>query len=81
MTTPSKSKYPLNQVLFKINTKRLHTNHQLKCIDCLKTRSNKNEHECKKMWFQWILCTKLLKCFICNIVDVVMYKNGNIVKN
>ena len=25
-----------------------HTNNQQKCIDCLKPRSNKNEHECKK---------------------------------
>ena len=24
------------------------TNNQQKCIDCLKPRSNKNEHECKK---------------------------------
>ena len=28
--------------------KRLHTNNQQKCIDCLKPRSNKNERECKK---------------------------------
>ena len=28
--------------------KRLHTNNQQKCIECLKPRSNKNEHECKK---------------------------------
>ena len=28
--------------------KRLHTDNQQKCIDCLKPRSNKNEHECKK---------------------------------
>ena len=25
-----------------------HTNHQQKCIDCLKPRPNKNERECKK---------------------------------
>ena len=25
-----------------------HTKNQQKCIDCLKPRSNKNEHECKK---------------------------------
>ena len=25
-----------------------HTNNQQKCIDCLKPRSNKNEHKCKK---------------------------------
>ena len=25
-----------------------YTNNQQKCIDCLKPRSNKNEHECKK---------------------------------
>ena len=29
-------------------TKRLHTNNQQKCINCLKPRSNKNERECKK---------------------------------
>ena len=28
--------------------KRLHTNNQQKCRDCLKTRSNKNERKCKK---------------------------------
>ena len=28
--------------------KRLHTNNQQKCIECLKPRSNKNERECKK---------------------------------
>ena len=28
--------------------KRLHTNNQQKCIDCLKPRSNKYERECKK---------------------------------
>ena len=27
--------------------KKLHTNNQQKCIDCLKPRSNKNERECK----------------------------------
>ena len=27
---------------------RLYTNNQQKCINCLKTRSNKSEHECKK---------------------------------
>ena len=25
-----------------------HTNNQQKCIDCLKTRSNKNDRKCKK---------------------------------
>ena len=29
-------------------SKRLCTNNQQKCIDCLKPRSNKNERECKK---------------------------------
>ena len=28
--------------------KRLHTNNQQKCVDCLKRRSNENKHECKK---------------------------------
>ena len=28
--------------------KRLHTNNQQKCIECLQPRSNKNECECKK---------------------------------
>ena len=28
--------------------KRLHTNNQQKCIECLKPRSNKNERDCKK---------------------------------
>ena len=32
--------------------KRLHKNNQQMCIDCLKPRSNKSYHECKKMWLQ-----------------------------
>ena len=33
--------------------KRLYTNNQQKCIDCLKPRSNKNERECKKCGFDY----------------------------
>ena len=39
MTTRSKT---------KSYTKRLRTNNKRPCIECLKTRSNKNEFECKK---------------------------------
>ena len=48
MTAASKTKSRFNQVLLKIDTKRLRENNQQKCIDCLKSRSSKNEHECKK---------------------------------
>ena len=48
MTTTSKSKSHFNQVLLKIDARRLHKNNQQKCIDCLKPRSNKNEVKCQK---------------------------------
>ena len=48
MTTPSKTKSRLNQVLLKIDARSFCKNNQQKCIDCLKPRSNKNELECKK---------------------------------
>ena len=48
MTTTSKSKSHVNQVLLKIDARRLHKNNQQKCIDCLKPRSNKNEVKCQK---------------------------------
>ena len=48
MTTTSKTKSQFNQVLFKIDARSFRKNNQQKCIDCLKSRSNKNELECKK---------------------------------
>ena len=48
MTTPSKTKSRLNQVLLKIDARSFCKNNQQKCIDCLKPRSNKNKLECKK---------------------------------
>ena len=39
---------PLNFQLRDNLDKKFHTNNQQKCTDCLKARSNKNEHECKK---------------------------------
>ena len=48
MTTPSKTKSRLNQVLLKIDARSFCKNNQQKCIDCLKPRSSKNELECKK---------------------------------
>ena len=49
MTTTSKTKSDPKQVPFKIYAKRFHINNQLMCIDCLKSRSNKNERGCKKL--------------------------------
>ena len=48
MTTTSKTKSRFKQVLSKLDARRLRTNNQQKCVDCLKPRSNKNELECKK---------------------------------
>ena len=48
MTATSKTKSYYEQVLSKIDARSLHEKNQQKCIDCRKTRSNKNELECKK---------------------------------
>ena len=48
MTTTSKRKPYPERVPSKIDARRLHENNQQKCIDCLKSRSNKTELECKK---------------------------------
>ena len=48
MTTTSKTKSHPKQVPFKVYAKRFHINNQQVCINSLKPRSNKNEHECKK---------------------------------
>ena len=48
MTTASKTKSHFNQVLLKIDVKRLGEKNQQKQINCLKPRSNKNELERKK---------------------------------
>ena len=48
MTTTSKIKSYYQRVLSKIYARRLRTNNQKVCIDCLKPRSNKNELEGKK---------------------------------
>ena len=52
MTKSPKTKSRLKSVPSKIYTgspaKRLCTNNQQMCIDCLKPRSNKNEHKCNK---------------------------------
>ena len=47
MTTPSKTKSHLEQLLSAIYARRGHENNQKVCIDCLKPRSNKNKFECK----------------------------------
>ena len=47
MTTTSKTKSCFNQVLLKIDARRLRTNNEQKCIDCLNSRSNKHELEFK----------------------------------
>ena len=48
MTTSSKRKPYPERVLSKIDTRRFRENNQQKCMDFLKPRSKKNEHECKK---------------------------------
>ena len=48
MTTSSKRKPYPERVLSKIDARRFRENNQQKRMDCLKPRSNKNEHECKK---------------------------------
>ena len=47
MTTPSKIKYHFEQLLSKIDARRIRENNKKVCIDCLKPRSNKNKFECK----------------------------------
>ena len=47
MTTPSKTKSHLEQLLSAIYVRRCRENNQKVCIDCLKPRSNKNKFECK----------------------------------
>ena len=47
MTTESKTKSYFNERLLKIDAKKFCENNQQKCIDCLKSRSNKNELVCK----------------------------------
>ena len=47
MTTMSKPKSRFEQLLSKIYARQTHKNNQKECIDCLKSRSNKNKFECK----------------------------------
>ena len=48
MTTSSKTKSHLEQLLSELYAKRPRENNQKVCIDFLKPRSNKNKFECKK---------------------------------
>ena len=48
MTTPSKTKSCFEWILSEICARQFHENNQQVCIDCLKSRSNKNKFECKK---------------------------------
>ena len=47
MTAPSKRKPYPERVLSKIDARRFRENNQQNCIDCLNSRSSKNEIECK----------------------------------
>ena len=47
MTTPSKAKSHFERLLFEIYARWVRENNQHVCIDCLKSRSNKNKFECK----------------------------------
>ena len=51
------SKSHFEQLLFKIDTRRICENNQKVCIDCLKIKSNKNKFECKNYG-----CTKFYFC-------------------
>ena len=66
MAITSKAKSHPKQVPFQIYAERFQSNNQQVCIDCLKTRSNKIECECKKC----VKNTQLLKFFICSIAQV-----------
>ena len=81
MTTTSKTKSRFKQVLSKLDARRLRTNNQQKCVDCLKPRSNKNELECKKCSCNEFYVPNYFTQSFCNISHFVMYKNGNIVEN
>ena len=48
MTTPSKAKSCVEQLLSEIYARPFCENNQKLCIDCLKPRLNKNKFECKK---------------------------------
>ena len=48
VTTLPKTKSRFQQLLSEIYARRFGENIQQVCIDCLKTRSNKNKFECKK---------------------------------
>ena len=43
----ARSKSHFEQLLSKIYANSFHKNNQKVCIDCLKSRSNKNKFECK----------------------------------
>ena len=47
MTISSKTKSHFEQLLFKIDARRLRKNNGKVCIDCLNPKSNKNTFECK----------------------------------
>ena len=47
VTTLPKTKSRFQQLLSEIYARRFRENIQQVCIDCLKTRSNKNKFECK----------------------------------
>ena len=47
MTTPSKTRFHFEQLLFETYNRRPHENNRNVCIDCLRRRSNKNKFECK----------------------------------
>ena len=74
MTTPSKTKSRFERLLSEIYARSLRENNQQVRIVCLKPRSNKNELECKKCDSDHFMHPKLLKIFICNIVQFVMHK-------
>ena len=72
MTRLSKTKSHFEQLLSKIYDRRFCKNDQKMCIDCLKTRSNKNKFECKLMVGLNFMCSiiKILHlkyCPVCNV--------------
>ena len=68
----TRSKCHFEQLLSNIYAKSFLKNNQKVCIDCLKTRSNKNKLECKIVVALTFMCSiiKILHlkyCPVCNI--------------
>ena len=52
--------------------KRIRTNNQQMCIDCLKPRSNKNKRECKKNGCDTFMC-QIIRVFQFQFLEFFLY--------